>query len=183
MNNVDEKFLLWSRNVRDQYKDIPTEDIKADLQSKCFPSSILMSQITGDFNIASVIRSANSFNFKSVYYYGNKRYDKRGTLGTHHYIDVHYLDDIEQIKLLKEQYHFVALENNINRHPINIKDYSWNYIKPSLICIGEEGQGLTDDILELADDCIEIESRGSVRSLNAAVAASIAMYDYYCKAI
>jgi len=72
------------------------------------------------------------------------------------------------------------LENNIERKSISIKDYRW----PSsniLILLGEESQGLPSEILDMADDLIEIPSYGSVPSLNASVAASIAIYDYICK--
>lgn len=43
--------------------------------------------------------------------------------------------------------------------------------------IGNEGKGLTEETAELADEYIRIPMRGSVESLNAAVAASVFMYE------
>ena len=178
-NKVDERFILWQRNVADKYKDVSTEDIKKDLQGKCFPSAIFMSQIEGDFNISSIIRSANNFNLSKVFYYGRKKFDKRGCCGTHHYIDVIFLSSIEEVVELKSQYNFVGLDNNIDRQISQIKNYEWK--DNSLIIVGEENAGIPSEILDICDDYVEIPSLGSVRSLNAAVAGSIAMYDYVSK--
>jgi len=176
--NIDERFTLWQRNVRDQYKNIPTEAIKASLRETAFPAAILMSQIEGDFNIGSVIRSANNFNFSKVFYYGKKRYDKRSACGVYNYTDVIHISSMEEIISLKNEYEFVALENNITKI-VPIKDFVWK--KNSMIVVGEENAGIQQDVLSICNKYIEIPSMGSVRSLNAAVAASIAMYDYINK--
>ena len=74
----------------------------------------------------------------------------------------------------------IALENNIERKTIPINEYTWPNLN-SLILIGEESCGLQSEILDMCDDLIEIPTRGSVRSLNASVAGSLAIYDYVCK--
>lgn len=171
----------WKHNVRDQFKSKSLEEIKGELKETQLPCSILMSQISGDFNFSSLIRSANSFNLKNVYYYGTKHYNKIGACGTYKYTDVSYLRSIDEIKELKKEYTFVALENNIDKPVQDITSFIWNTQTPTLICVGEENCGLQPEILELCDFFIEIPGRGSVRSLNAAVAATLAMYDYYSK--
>ena len=45
--------------------------------------------------------------------------------------------------------------------------------------IGNEGNGLTDETAALADTCIKIPMEGQVESLNAAIAASVLMYEAY----
>lgn len=177
---VDDKFTLWSRNVRDQFKELSTEEIRISLQKTCSPAAILMSQIEGDFNISSVIRSANSFNFHKVFYYGRKKFDRRGACGVYKYTDVIHLSSMEEILALKSSYEFVALENNIKASS-PIQDFVWK--KNSIIVVGEENSGIQKDILDICDKFIEIPSMGSVRSLNAASAASIAMYDYSIKGL
>ena len=46
---------------------------------------------------------------------------------------------------------------------------------------GEEGLGLTKEILELADYVVSIKQYGSVRSMNVGTTSGIAMYDYTSK--
>lgn len=176
----NDRFALWQRNVIDKYKDLPTEEIKKELQQTSFPAAALMSQVDGDFNFSCIIRSANSFNLSKVYYYGKKGYDRRGAVGCQNYIDVVFLSSLEEVAKLKDQYTFVGLENNISKS-VPLDSFVWP--KSSLFIIGEESRGLTDEpkIVELCDHLVEIKSFGSVRSLNAAVAASIAFYDYTSK--
>ena len=178
---ADDCLYSWQYNVRDEFKSKTTEEIRQHLNATCLPFAVLMTQIRGDFNFGSIVRSLNSFGGSKVFYYGPKRhYDKRSCCGTYNYTDVIYLSTLEQIRELKSEYRFVALENNIERKVIPLPEYTWPNPK-SLILLGEESIGLQPDILDMCDDFVEIPSHGSVRSLNASVAASLAMYDYICK--
>ena len=51
------------------------------------------------------------------------------------------------------------------------------YEEKSAFLIGNEGRGLTDETAALADQLIKIPMEGSVESLNAAVAASLLLYE------
>lgn len=52
-----------------------------------------------------------------------------------------------------------------------------SYVGGSAFLIGNEGNGLTDEIADLADACIRIPMEGEVESLNAAVSAALLMYE------
>ena len=175
---IDEKWTDYTRNVVDKYKDWTTEKIREDLSINASPNAVLMSQVQGDFNFSSVIRSANNFNVGNIYYFGNKKFDRRGSCGTHLYMDIRFLESLEEIRALKKKYVFVGLENN---HPntSRLQDFFW----PPNACLvlGEEGAGIPPEVISLLDDMVEIPSFGSVRSLNVASAASIALYDYRVK--
>lgn len=168
-------------NVIDKYKLLTkwtTELIKDDLKQNAFPFAVMMENFMGDFNIGTVIRSANAFGASEVFYLGRKKYDKRGTVGTHHYTDIKHLKDHDELVKLKEKYTFVAFENTVDS-AVPVSKFEWPRIP--LIILGEEGIGLTPDTLELCDNFVHIPQFGSVRSLNAAVAGSIAMNDYVSK--
>jgi len=140
----------------------------------------MMSHIESDFNLSSVVRSANSMGANKVFYYGKKHFDRRGAISTYKYTDVHYLQTIDDIKQLKREFVFVGLENNIN----NTKDLrTFKWPKNSLIIIGSEGHGIELDreVFELCEHFVEIPSWGSTRSINAACAFSVAAYDYVAK--
>lgn len=47
-----------------------------------------------------------------------------------------------------------------------------------VILMGHEGQGLSQEVIDLCDHCVEIEMMDDVRSFNVAVAASILMYQF-----
>ena len=50
-------------------------------------------------------------------------------------------------------------------------------IKGTAFLIGNEGNGLSDEIAGLADTYVRIPMEGSVESLNAAVSAALLMYE------
>lgn len=172
-----------TRNITDNYKNDrlikwTTELIRKDLQSKAFPYAVLMENFQGDFNLSSVIRSTNAFNGREVFFLGNKQWDRRGTVGTHHYTDVKRLKNRDELLKLKDTYTFVALENSVPS-TIALSDFEWPRLP--LLILGEEGVGITPDTLALCDHFVHIPQFGSVRSLNAAVAGSIAMNDFVTK--
>ena len=54
-----------------------------------------------------------------------------------------------------------------------------NYQSGTAILIGNEGNGLRDEVAEKADVWVQIPMQGKVESLNAAIAASILMFEVY----
>lgn len=176
---MSERWSLWKRNVIDRYKNWPTESIKRDLQRTANPFAVCMEHWQGDFNISTLIRNANAFNAEKVYYLGKKRYDRRGTVGTHHYVDLAYLDNgISELEKLKNKYTIVAIDNNIP-NTTKLNQFDWlDLQKPPLMLFGEEGVGLTEKAISIADYAVEIPQFGSVRSLNVGTSSGILMYDY-----
>ncbi len=177
--NTHNKWTNWSANVQDRFKGQDPDEIKNILKKTVFPGAILMSQLEGDFNFAQIIRTANNFNLSCVYYYGRRHYDKRAALGTYKYTDVKFLTSLDEVYQLKEKYRFVGMDNNIPERTNPLSSYNW--LSNSLIVIGEENGGIHMDVKKLCDDFVEIPSLGSVRSLNAATAAGITMFDYTTK--
>jgi len=176
---MSDRWSLWTRNVIDRYKSWSTESIKRDLQRTANPFAVCMEHWQGDFNISTLIRNANAFNAKKVYYLGKKKYDRRGTVGTHHYVDLVFLDGgIPELVDLKSVYTIIAIDNNVpNTHKLG--EFDWNMLeKPPLMVFGEEGVGLTDEILKIADYNVEITQHGSVRSLNVGTSSGILMYSF-----
>jgi len=166
-----------NRNVTDKYKEWMDDLIKSDVQQNTFPFAILMEHLQGDFNIGGIVRSANAFGAMGVYYCGKKKWDRRGAVGTHNYTDVQYITSIQSsAKNLLNHFTFVALEQCEDSEPMD--NFEWP--DRPLIIVGEEGGGLSQEVLDLCTYKVEIPQHGSVRSLNAASAASIAMYDYIC---
>lgn len=55
--------------------------------------------------------------------------------------------------------------------------YDFDYRKPTIFCIGNEGNGLTDALSEATKYKIKIPMSGKVESLNAATASTVLMYE------
>ena len=176
---MSDRWSLWTRNVVDKYKSWPTESIKRDLQRTANPFAVCMEHWQGDFNISTLIRNANAFNAEKVFYLGKRRFDRRGTVGTHHYVDLVFLDGgVSELVTLKNQYTIVAVDNNVsNTHKLD--KFDWQSLeKPPLMVFGEEGVGITEETLKIADYNVEIPQYGSVRSLNVGTSSGILMYSF-----
>lgn len=170
-----------NRNVKDSYKYWESDLIRADVFSKSFDCSVLMVNLSGDYNLGSIIRLSNGLGFKETFYHGKKKIDKRSTVGTEHYQKVTYLETFEDVRNLANDYSLVAIENNIDYECIPIHQFNWHTDKPPMIVIGEEACGLNSDVLELCERIVTIPMFGSVRSFNASNAAAIAMFSLISK--
>lgn len=99
----------------------------------------------------------------------------RSTMGAIFRTPVIYTDDlagsIKELKSLGVNVYAAHLEGR--------RDYwSERYNQKTAFLIGNEGNGLSDEIASIADTLIKIPMKGSVESLNAAIAASLLMFEY-----
>ena len=61
-------FRLWARNVIDEFKPLENEEIRQRLEVRSNGFAVLMTHIEGDFNIGSVMRSANFHGAREFFY-------------------------------------------------------------------------------------------------------------------
>jgi tRNA G18 (ribose-2'-O)-methylase SpoU len=169
-----EHFKSWDKNVADRFKDKSELEIKQELRNTANSFAVCMEHLIGDFNFGTVVRNANAFNAKEVFYFGDKKWDRRAAVGTHNYTEVKWLPTIDDLIKLKEQYVFVGIDNISGSVPIS----SYSFEPNTLLVFGEEGVGLTSITQSLCKDIVHIEMFGSVRSLNCGVASGIAMYKF-----
>lgn len=165
------------RNVADEFKHLSNAEIKEELKRRSLPFGVLMMHWKGDFNIGTLIRNANSFGAREIFYVGKRRYDKRLSVGTHHYHDLIHYSSNEDILKLKEKYVLIGADNNCNSVPIETFEWPEN----ALMIFGEEQMGIPEEVLKMCDHVVSITQFGSARSLNAANASAIFLYDYSVK--
>lgn len=98
----------------------------------------------------------------------------RSTMGSIYRMPFIIVDDLQEvIKELKEK-----KVNLFAAHLKGIQSYDEkDYTKACGFFIGNEGNGLSDEIANLADDYIKIPMQGKVESLNAAISATLLMYE------
>ena len=164
-----------SRNLIDAYKGLENEQVFSALEKSRTPLEIAIENVEHDFNIGSIVRTANSFNVAIVHIIGKKKYNRRGAMCTDKYLKIVYHPTIEDFLKTQENRELVAIENNTDRaKPLNEK----KFIKNTTLIFGSENSGITPELLKKAKDIRFIESFGSTRSVNVGVAAGIAMYEY-----
>lgn len=166
-----------TRNLRDQYKGMANEAVFDDLAEKRNALEVAIENVEHDFNVGTIVRSANNFNARKVHIIGRKKYNRRGAMCTDKYLEVVYWSDLQGFLADQKRrgQEVVAIENNTDRvKPLVSK----KFVQATTLLFGSEGDGLTTEALNNADDVREIESFGSTRSVNVGVAAGIAMYEW-----
>lgn len=164
-----------TRNLVDEYKGLPNEQVFEALEKCRNPLEIAIENVEHDFNIGSIVRTANSFNVSKVHIIGKKKYNRRGAMCTDKYLKIVHHATVDDFISTQAGRELVAIENNTERaKPLNTK----NFVQNTTLIFGSENNGITPELLEKADDVRFIESFGSTRSVNVGVAAGIAMYEY-----
>lgn len=164
-----------TRNLIDEYKGMPNEQVFSELEKKRIPLEIAIENIEHDFNIGTIVRSANSFNVSKVHIIGKKKYNRRGAMCTDKYLKIVHHENIESFLNTQINRGLVAIENNTSRAlPLSNK----KFIQNTTLIFGSENNGISEELLKKAEDVRYIESFGSTRSVNVGVAAGIAMYEY-----
>ena len=164
-----------TRNLIDEYKGLSNEQVFDALDKKRNTLEIAIENVEHDFNIGTIVRSANSFNVAKVHIIGKKKYNRRGAMCTDKYLEIIHHATIEDFLKTQEGRELIAIENNTPRAlPLHDKTFTPN----TTLIFGSENNGITPELLEKAHDVRFIESFGSTRSVNVGVAAGIAMYEW-----
>ena len=175
-DSLSEMTKADRRNVVDHYKAMHEDWIKADLNTKRLPFVVVCENFVNDFNIATTIRNCNAFSAREITIVGDRRYDRRGTVGTHVYENIHHEEKLMTTldKYRQEDYTIVAVDNVAPA--VDVFEYTWN--PKTVMVLGQEQVGLSNEALFAADDIVFIPMTGSTRSLNVGVASGIMMAQY-----
>jgi tRNA G18 (ribose-2'-O)-methylase SpoU len=164
------------RNVEDRYRYWRHDAIVADLDTHRHPLHVAVENWGHDFNIGSVIRTANAFNVAAFHIVGRRRWNRRGAMVTDRYQhEVHHptVTDLagwaatRRIPLL-----------GVDNLPGSVAIEGYALPSPSVLVFGQEGPGLTPEMREACEVVLHITQYGSTRSINAGAAAAIAMHTW-----
>ncbi|NLG21475.1 MAG: RNA methyltransferase [Actinomycetales bacterium] len=166
------------RNVVDGYRYWRHEAIVADLDTRRHGFHVAVENWGHDFNIGSVIRTANAFNAAAFHIVGRRRWNRRGAMVTdryqheHHHPDVQHLLDWAAAQDDGRGIPVLGLDNLHGAVPLE------TYALPErcVLLFGQEGPGLSPEAIAGCDALLEIAQFGSTRSMNAGAAAAITMH-------
>lgn len=165
-----------TRNLLDQFKGKSVKDISEELDQLDTGLEIACENTLRDFNMGSIIRTANAFGVRKVHVVGRRQWNKRGAMATDKYLHVVYHESMKDFKayMAEKNIQIFAIENNCD------SDSLFETTLPEKVCLlfGQEGPGLSEDAISIADKIVHIDHYGSTRSMNVGHAAAIAMYEW-----
>ncbi|GAB3202868.1 RNA methyltransferase [Geodermatophilus arenarius] len=162
------------RNVVDRYRYWAVEAIVADLDRRRHGFHVAIENWRHDLNIGTVVRTANAFLAAEVHVVGRKRWNRRGAMVTDRYLTVRHHPDAAALGAWARErgVPVLAVDNLPGARPIETADLP----RACVLLFGQEGTGLSEEARAVADDVLSIAQFGSTRSVNAGVAAGIAMH-------
>lgn len=143
------------------------------------PHFMVLDNLQDPGNLGTIVRTAEGAGVDAVFMskdtvdiYNPKTI--RSTMGSIYRMPILYVEDI--VELLEE-----FRKRDIKSYAAHLQgEHAYdqeNYVGGTAILIGNEGNGLRDEVSNQADIWVQIPMQGQVESLNAAIAASIMMFE------
>lgn len=153
---------------------------------KRLPIVLILDNIQDTFNIGSFFRLADAITAEKVYLCGETTTPPnvkihRASVGTWRWIPWEYHRSPANLikKLKRKNYLIVAAEQTNNSIPYN----KLKLRVPVALIVGHESRGVSQEVLALADQIVELPLLGVNRSLNVLVAASVILYHWLEKLV
>lgn len=195
MANNDISASISHLNVHDHLKDLTVPELRAICDADRLPWMSCVLNVTGELNVGTIVRNSLLTGARRVLILGRRKYDKRGTVGSEHYVDVDRITAVESNgvdinpKIFWDHMdHYGAAPIFIEQGGTDLPNVFWNEwileMGDRIPCLvfGNENRGVPENILQDADRIVSIPQKGVIRSYNVASAAAIVMYDMVTKA-
>lgn len=154
------------------------EEIKKIMRN---PIYIILDNVLDTYNVGSIFRLADALAVKKVYLCGetltppNPRI-KKASISTWKWVDWEYVETavsaIKNLKLEVSKTQIIAVE----QHKKSISIKTFKPVFPLAIVVGNETYGISKEVLEMADQIIELPMYGVNKSLNVMVSCGIVLY-------
>lgn len=151
------------------------------------PLVAVLDQVRSQHNVGAVFRSADAFAIEAVYLCGicpgpeNIEVHKTALGAEKTVHSEHFNDTRDAIHTLHERgyrvYAIEIAENSLRLEDIPINAQSANTPHGIAVVFGHEVFGVSQDVVDLCDGCIEIPQYGTKHSLNVSVTAGIVLYE------
>ena len=153
-------------------------------KSKKLPVIIVLDNIRSLNNIGSIFRTADSFRIEKIHLCGitatpPHREIHKTALGATDSVDWEYFNNtLDSIKVLKQQnYKIVAIEQ-VDKS-ISLVNFTTESNQNLALIFGNEIKGISEDVLDYIDTCVDIPQFGTKHSFNVSVSAGIILWHLY----
>ena len=159
---------------------------------------LVLDNIRSTYNVGAILRTAEGFGVDRVILSGytprvhdanllphlRDKLDReihKTALGAEDMLDIYSSGDIisDLLKMKKQGWQIVGLENNIENVPIfklNDKRLGKELTDKIVLILGEEVNGINNSLYDIIDLFVEIPMKGQKESFNVSVAAGISLY-------
>lgn len=162
---------------------LSVEDFKTATKT---PVVIVLDNVRSQHNVGSVFRTSDAFLVEAIYLCGitatppNAEIHK-SALGSENSVEWKYFQDtIVALKELRES-GFIIISIEQAEGAIEISEYFPEKDKKYAIILGNEVKGVSQEVVDFSDKCVEISQFGTKHSLNVSVTAGIVIWEFFKK--
>lgn len=162
------------RNVVDPYRYWTVDAIVADLDTRRHTFHIAIENWEHDRNIGTVVRTANAFLAAEVHIIGRRKWNKRGAMMTDVYQHVRHHPSVDEFVAwaADAELPIIGIDNLPGATALEATELP----ERCVLLFGQEGPGLSPAASAASEQVCSIAQFGSTRSINAGVAAGVAMH-------
>ena len=167
---MDRRYLVLERRL-ERFREV--------LRRRQKDLIVFAENVKNEHNFSAILRTCDAVGVHRVYYY----YEGRGdvsinegiTLGAHRWLFLERVESpVESIETMRRK-GFQIVATWIGEDSMDFR--SVDYTKPTVVVVGNELDGVSREVAELADVKIIIPMMGMVRSLNVSVATAVILYE------
>lgn len=155
-------------------------------QQEKLPVTVVLDNVRSMHNVGSVFRTSDGFAAEQIFLCGitgqppHREIEKTALGATQSVTWRHFENTVDAIKLLRTQgYRIIAIEQA--ESSILLHHYEPKPAEKYALIFGNEVNGVSDEAMLHADECIEIPQFGTKHSFNIVVSAGIVLWDFFAK--
>ena len=167
--------MSFEKKSMDELQRMNAEEFQ---RAEKFPIVLILDNFRSALNVGSLFRSADAFRIESIYCCGitplpPHREILKTALGSTESVNwKHFNTTFEAVKEIEQTHEVWALEQTHN----SVALHSFKTPKALALVLGNEVNGVDEEVLKLVKGSIEIEQHGTKHSLNVAVSGGIALF-------
>ena len=166
-------------------KDLQRITIEEFKSTKKTPITIILDNVRSALNVGSIFRTADAFLIENIILCGitinpPHKAIRKVALGATDSVNWQFEQETTDavIKLKKKGYYILGVEQADKASQLN----NFNLIKtPIAIIMGNEVHGVSQSVIEMCDEVIEIPQFGTKQSLNVSITAGIIIWEFWKK--
>ncbi len=157
------------------------EKIDKTLQNKQPTLLLFLEDVHDAHNLSAIVRSCDAVGVLELFYThkDNNHFHthKVITQGAHRWVNRFRIDEEKKIQFLKQKHSqgYQLIVTHLDKNAISFREV--DYTLPTIMIVGNEKDGVSQELIMLADKTITIPMQGMVQSLNVSVATALVLYE------
>jgi 23S rRNA (guanosine2251-2'-O)-methyltransferase len=167
-------------------EDLNRVSVEAFKEQEKLPVVVILDNVRSMHNVGSVFRTGDGFAIERLILCGitanpPHREIEKTALGATASVDwEHFEETTAAVTALREQgYTIIAIEQAQNSTMLHT--YQPDMSKKYALIFGNEVDGVSDEVMSMCDECIEIPQFGTKHSFNIVISAGIVLWDFFAK--